>query len=605
MQCIDPQPFLEADEIGYDSETRDPNLLDKGPGCYRKDGYIVGVSFATKDVSEYYPIAHPDTSQEEREKNLHIIKAVLEKNNAKVGANIIYDCDWAQNSNLLVNGPLHDVQYAEPLLDEYMQSYSLAALAEKYGEEEKATELLKKACVRYGFDEKNPYNHIWELPSEEVQYYARLDGSLALNIFQKQKKVIEEQGLSTVYDIERRLLPLLLQMRKQGVRLDTKLLAHTSISVEDKRKEFEQKIYNIAGHEFNIGSTMQLAKVFDTLGIKYPRKESTELMKERGKEGNPTLDKNFLKSIKDSVPLATLILNYRHYDTLVNMFFIPYMEMLVNGRLHGQFHPNRSDTYGTVSGRFSSSKPNLQQVPAQDDDGEGDDNLKGRIIRKLFIPEKDCKWAKLDYSQVEYRVTAHYAIGPGADELRKDYNDNPDTDYHKRIQDLTGLPRRECKRLNFGASYGMGIKSAAKNFGWTLEEAEMFMDLYHAKAPYLRATREIVLQTAERRGYIYTLLGRRARVNPSRKLHSFFNRLIQGSAADIMKAALVQSYEKGLFKVLMPHITVHDEIDVSVPQTKEGEEALKELKYTMEHAIELKVPLRADCHVADNWADAD
>ena len=329
-------------------------------------------------------------------------------------------------------------------------------------------------------------------------------------------------------------------------------------------------------------------------------------MKAAGKSGNPNLDKDSLPKLKDKHPIVKAVLDFRHYNTLINMFLIPYLEMQVNGRLHCSFNPLRSDDYGTVSGRFSSSRPNLQQVPAMDDDDEsGEGSLKGKIIRKLFIPEEGHTWAKLDYSQVEYRIAAHYAIGPGAEQLREDYRNNPNTDYHQRIQDKTGFDRRQTKRLNFGASYGMGVETASKKFGWTREEAEMFLEAYHKAAPYLKVTRKKVVSVAERRGYIHTLMGRKARVHPSRKLSSFFNRLIQGSAADIMKNGMVLAYEKGLFEILLPHLTVHDELDVSVPPTKIGQEALQELKHTMEHALELDVPLRVDCGEGANWAEAE
>lgn len=603
---IDPQVFIDCARIGYDTEGYDPDLKDKGPGCYRGEGFTVGVSFATNDVSEYYPIAHPDTTSEEREQNLRRINAVLSASNDKVGANIMYDADWNQVQSFLkpLKGELHDIQLAEPLLNEYRTSYSLDALAAVYGKKAKATAYLQHYCDTQGW-KGAPASHIWRMPSREVSTYAKLDGTLALQIFDEQLPLLEAHGLWELYEIERRLIPLLLQMRKQGVRLNMPELKKTALLVTEKHFNLAEQIYEYAGTELKINSTVQLAKVFDRLGIDYPRNEPTELMKLAGKQGNPNLDKDALAGMKDTHPLVKAVLDYRHYSTLIDMFLIPYLEMQINGRLHCSFNPLRSDTYGTVSGRFSSSRPNLQQVPAMDDDDDESDNLKGKIIRKLFIPEEGHTWAKLDYSQVEYRITAHYAVGPGAEELRQDYRDNPDTDYHKRIQELTGFDRRTVKRLNFGASYGMGLDTAAKKFGWTREEAEMFLSAYHDKAPYLKATRKRVVQVAERKGHIFTILGRRARVHPSRKLHSFFNRLIQGSAADIMKAAMVKAYEDGLFDVLLPHLTVHDELDVSVPQTKEGKEALAALKHTMETAIELSVPLRVDCKEASNWAEAE
>lgn len=599
-------------EIGFDIETKDPYVGAKGPGVYRKDGYVVGIALASKDKAVYLDIAHPDTSAEAKERNLRIAKTFLAKPTVKVGANIMYDLDWTINGmGIHVAGPYEDVQFAEPLLDEYRQTYSLSALAKEYGEEEKASGLLDEYCNQQGWKFKDAREHVWKMPAKVVAKYAELDGMLPLRIIKKQREAMERQGLMDIYRVECGLLPLLVQMRKQGVRIDMDKLKKTSLAVADKSFELQNELYEWAGQEFDIASSAQLAKVLDKKGIAYPRNAPTEFMKAHGRQGNPNLDKESLTRMimKGVDPHLETVLRWRHYNTLTSMFLLPYYDFIVDGRLHCLFNPLRSDSYGAVSGRFSSSKPNLQQVSAQSDDmfsgGSEGDLLEGQILRKLFIPEEGHLWAKLDQSQVEYRIGAHYAIGPGSEELRQAYVDNPLTDYHQHIQDITGFDRRTAKRLNFGASYGMGAEAASRKFYWSIEEATMFMEAYHKAAPHLKLTRKKVVEKAAKTGYIYTLLGRRARVHPSRKLHSLYNRLIQGTAADIMKKGMVDAYEAGLFNVLPPHITVHDEIDVSVPPTKIGEEALKELKRILEECVTLRVPLVVDCHKAVNWAEAD
>ncbi len=609
----DFRAFKETDLLGIDIESKDPKLRPLGPGCYRGDGHISGVSFATDDVAVYLDIAHPDTEPETRERNLKIIADLCSAPNEKVGANFLYDLDWlgSKNYGIKVNGVWNDVQYAEPLIDEYRPSYSLESLARHYQLTPKATGSLERYCQAQGWKtskEVPPAAYIWQMPSNIVRHYAELDGILAVQILRKQRHELARQGLDEIYNVEIGLIPLLLRMRQQGVRLNKKLYKQTSYAVADKLYELRNHIYEWAGGEFNIGSSTQLAKLFDRHHIEYPRNEPTPLMQEKGLQGNPCIDKETLTLLeKQGHGICKKILQYRHYDTLCNMFLIPYMDFMVGDRLHCQFHPLRNDEYGAVSGRFSSAKPNLQQVSAQQDDdfSDGNELLQGQVLRRLFIPEEDHDWAKLDYSQVEYRIAAHYATGPGADELRQAYNDNPKTDYHQRIQDLTNFDRRTSKRLNFGASYGMGYKTAAKKFYWSEEEAEMFMEGYHKAAPYLKITRKKVVERAERKGFIFTLLGRRARTHPSRKLHSLFNRLIQGTAADIMKKAMVDSWKAGVYDVLKPHLTVHDELDVSVPRTPEGKEAVELLQRTMETCVSLKVPLLVDCHIANNWAEAD
>ena len=282
--------------------------------------------------------------------------------------------------------------------------------------------------------------------------------------------------------------------------------------------------------------------------------------------------------------------------TLLEMFIIPYQDLIVDGRLHCNFNPLRSDEGGTVSGRFSSSNPNLQQVSAKKEGNEG------QIIRKIFIPEENQLWLKNDWSQIEYRLIAHYARGAGSDTIRNRYNNDPKTDYHDEMGQMTGLPDRKIvKTLNFGAAYGMGPKKMALTYGWTEEYAYNIYNMYHAKVPFVHITSNAVANTASTRGYIKTILGRKARLKSKDKSYVMFNRLIQGSAADLMKKAIADSYEAGVFNTLTPHLTVHDELDCSMPNTKEGREAAKELKLIMENCIKLKVPIISDAELGENW----
>lgn len=604
--------LCSAKLLSFDIEGKDPDLIKKGPGTKRGEGYICGLAVGMDEgdtkLTYYLPIKHPDVPQETSDANRQRIAAVMFADNAKVGANIMYDLEWLEHEGYECNkNNLHDIQFAEPILDEYRRTYALNSLAQKYTAETKKTNVLEEYNDAMGWKGKAIEN-IWKMPSTVAGKYALTDATLPLAIFKKQKEHLEKQNLWDLYTMEMELVPLLLLMRKNGVRLDMALLKRTIAEVSDKHFDLKNQLYEWAGKEFNPGASGQLSKILDAKGIPYPRNAPTEKMKVAGKPGNPNLDKVALSKMSAAHPECETILEYRHYDTLINMFLHPYLDLEVGGRLYGSFHPLRSDKYGTVAGRFSASKPNLQQVSATSEDEEDNATrsaLKGQIIRALFIPEDGFKWAKLDYSQVEYRIMAHYAQGAGAKELRAQYNENAATDFHKVIQDQTGFDRRTSKRLNFGGAYGMGMATAASSFGWTMQEAESFMTAYHNSAPYIKATRAAVSKVASRRGYIFTVLGRKARVHSSRKLHSMFNRLIQGSAADVMKAGMVQAYKEGIFNTLIPHITVHDELDVSYKDNKEGNEALQELKRIMEQAVKFDVPLLVDCHTGRNWAEAD
>jgi len=209
----------------------------------------------------------------------------------------------------------------------------------------------------------------------------------------------------------------------------------------------------------------------------------------------------------------------------------------------------------------------------------------------------------LDFSQIEYRILAHYAQGPGSDKLRESYIANPNTDYHQFIMDATGMPRKLAKNYNFGCMYGMGTPTMASKFNMSLEDAKANYEIYHKKAPYIKHTIKNIERVAKNRGYIRTILNRRAHVESSSKLYTFTNRLIQGSAADIMKKSMIEADRAGLFDILIPHITVHDELDFSIPANKHGVQATNELKRIFETCVPLKVPVVANLEVGSNWYD--
>ena len=601
--------LCNADMLCVDIETKDPDLRTHGAGTHRGEGFVCGVGFGAvvegEEIASYLPIKHRDAQDVDR--NKRVIQVLLDSHTPKLGTNIVYDFEWLEHENYTINKDqgVHDICTAEPLLDEYRRRYGLDALAKTYSDKEKRTDILKDYTKMMGWKGK-PASHIWRMPSETVSEYVIGDVTLPLEIFAKQKEKLEREKLWDLYKMEMDLLPSMLHMRRNGVRLDIKKLGSTVQAFTEKHYSLKRDIFAWAGREINLNSSQQLAAVFDDKGIPYPLRPPTEKMIRDGKKGNPQLDKAALSKMSAFFPICKTISEYRHYDTMINMFFLPYLDFEVDGRLYGSFHPLRADDYGTVAGRFSASKPNLQQVSAIDEDGgEGDNEIKGQVLRELFIPEEGKLWAKLDYSQVEYRIMMHYASGSEAEELRARYNNDPTTDMHQIICDLTGFDRRTAKRLNFGGAYGMGVATAAELFGWTMDEAQAFMSSYHRAAPYVKSLRNSVSKAAQRRGFIFTLLGRKARTHPSRKLHSMFNRLIQGSAADVMKKGMVDAEKAGLFDTLDLHLTVHDEMDVSYTDNPEGRDAIKELQHVMETAVDISVPLLVDCHTGMNWAEAD
>jgi len=578
-----------ADTLAIDIETYDPNLEKLGPGVYRNDGYILGVSISDGVNSEYYSLRHYDTLEKERQKNKEIIKEILALDNIKIGANLMYDVDWLENwGGIKVNGKLYDIQIAEALIDENQGHYSLDYISKKYLGVGKTSALPEKFCIENNL--KGDFRaHLYRMPYILVKDYAIGDVEEPIKIMTIQKKILEKEELFELFELECNLIRCLILMRKTGTKIDTNKRDRNAFKVQCDIETREQALFSQEG-EFNYNSSPQVALIFDKYGIPY----------ETTKKGNPSIDANYLKLIREEHKIADDIFELRkakkHLDTFLMGSYVRYVGE--NNLIHCSFYNTRTDEFGTRSGRFSSANPNLQQIPSK-----GVDEYWGQVCREVFIPFEDCWWGKIDYSQIEYRFMAHFAIGEGSAEIRNAYNNNPDQDYHQYIMDLTGLKRRYAKNLNFGVAFGMGAQHMADLFQWTIDYAYEVLDIYHSKAPYIKSTIKEVEKVATKRGYIKTFLKRRSHLLDKRKAYTMYCRLVQGSAADLMKKAMSVNYNSGVYDILYPHLTVHDELDVSIPKTKIGIEAYKEMKHQMETCLILKVPIKAEAEVGDNWAD--
>lgn len=624
----------QAELICFDIETKDPELKEKGTSVYRGTGHILGVGLSDGVFSEYYDLGHPGISPELRAKNLNYVKETLANNVPKIGTNILYDMDWLVNGeHLVINGKLNDVIVAESLINEYRPSYSLDSLAQIYLGEHKRNEEIQAYCDSKGW-KGDPREHLWKMSWETVRSYVLGDVEQPIRIFKKQWEKISKthkfhrngeerfESLEGIYDIEMRVHPALLKMRKNGVRVNKKKLIETGMVCQNRIEELDEDLERISGiRYFNPNSGKNMTDMFKKNDIPIVYNPPTDKMVERGiKQGNPSFKKGILKNLEDKYPEVAKVLEDRHYKTIMSFFVNPYPRMMVGDKLHCNFYPTKRDEGGTVTGRYSSSKPNLQQVSSKkEDDLRG--FLRGQIIRKCFIPLDGYSWLKNDWSQIEYRIIAHYAIGPGADEIRSRYNNDPNTDYHDEIGEITGLithphgtdqyenERKITKTLNFGTAYSMGAKTMAVEYGWDIDYAYQVFDLYHNRVPFIKETSRVVGNAAKSRGFIKTILGRHCHMPSSNKSYVMFNRLIQGSAADVMKKAMVDAYEAGLFggegDPLVPHLTVHDEMDCSIQNSRAGVEAGKELQHIMEHCVDMKVPIICDSEVGTNWGSLE
>jgi DNA polymerase I-like protein with 3'-5' exonuclease and polymerase domains len=583
-----------AKQIAIDIETYDPKLKDMGNGVYRKDGFILGVSLSDGEgFSEYYNIGHLDCLPDEKRKNINYISDTVKNNIPKIGTNLIYDLDWLENfEKLKVNGELHDIQVDECLIDENQMEYNLDFLAFKYLKERKQNDELIQFCKdnNLKIDSKHDYrSYLYKMPYTLARKYAIGDVEQPIKIHYKQQEILKEWDLINLSQMENELLRCILLFRKIGVRIDIKKRDKNALLLQNYIEERRNKLYETYG-EFNWNSPKQCAVIFKKLDmpINYTDKN------------NPSVNDEYFKMYRDKYPIVKQIEELKKAQRCQNSYLLGAFREYITGNdlIHCNFNSTKTDERGTVTGRFSSNDPNLQQVFSKERN-----EFLGNLCREIFIPYyENYLWGKVDLSQIEYRIIAHYALGKGADELRQSYINNPNTDYHKFIMDLTGLSRPFSKNMNFGAGFGMGVKRMVEFFGWSRDFAQQMYDIYHAKAPYIKETMYEVSRVAKKRGWIHTILNRRRHLIDPAFAYGMYNSLIQGSAADYIKMAMYKCYKAGLYEVLIPHLTVHDELDVSIPRTKEGFEAFAEQKNIMEHAIELKVPVIAVAEIGKDWA---
>lgn len=607
-----------CDRITVDCETRDPDLREKGPGQKREGCYIAGVAVKAGDFKAYYPVRHAEGPNLDPGKVFGWLRGELARpRQEKLGANILYDMGFLGEEGVEIAGRVRDVQVAEPLINEQSyDGYSLEKLSNKYlGEGKVEGEMMAWLRDAFGHDEADIKSNIWRCHSGLVAPYAIGDVDLPDRLYPKQLEVLGEQNLLDLFDMESDITPMMYAMRKRGVRVDLDKAEQLKRQFETAYTEALRKVKHISGVDVEPWAPDSIARAFDKLGLPYPR---------TAKNNQPSFVKKWLKNHPHELTKA--IMEARNVDKFRGTFIEGYiLNGNINGRVYGEFHQLKGDENGTVSGRFSSARPNLQNIPKRD-------KQYGNLIRSIFIPEEGEDWWKFDWSQIEYRLMVHYGVLMelgGADAAAAAYINDPKTDFHQMVADLTGLSRGDAKNLNFGLAYNMGLDALAENVGVTKEEASRLMKEYHGRAPFLKNLMKKATERANQRGYITTLLGRRRRyefwenrkwnketrewegeVSREKKpgfrrahTHGAGNGLIQGSAADVMKCAMVKSWKSGIYDVLgAPHLTVHDELDGSKPRAnKAADEALAELKHIMETCVTLKIPMIAEGGTGPNW----
>ena len=601
--------LLRAKRIGIDCETRDPNLMTKGPGGVRKDGYIVGVSVATDDgFAEYYPVRHAAGGNLLPENVFAWLRDMLKTDIPKVGANLPYDLEWLLTEGVVVGGLKYDVQIAEPLLDEDRITYKLDALAEAYLGEHKDEAGMTEAAIRRGIHPSKVKENIWQLHAGEVAPYGRKDADLPLRIFAQQEVLLKDEKLWDVFQLETQLVDVIVAMRQKGVRIDLDRAHAVKKQLLDEQDQIMDSLKKVAERDVDIWSGDDIQAACDSLKLDYPKTE----------KGNASFAAEFLES--STHEFFSLISKARKLDRAGGVFIdSKIIQMEKDGRIYPTFRQVKDDRGGTKSGRFASANPNMQQVPARDP-------VLAPLIRGIFVPDDNCQWGVFDYSQQEPRVTVHYAYlrgFSGAEAARKRYIENPDTDYHQLVAEMAGITRKNAKTLNLGLAYGMGAAKAASQLGLPPAEAKRVYEQYHENVPFIKALGEECTRIATNRGYVKTLLGRRRRFQlfgppkyspgliPLRKelaedkyglplkryfVHKAMNAVIQGSSADMIKQAMVNLYKLGE----VPHLTIHDELDFSVRDLDHA----RMIRQEMLTCVDLEVPLKVDCELGPSWGEA-
>jgi DNA polymerase-1 len=628
-------PNLSAARVlSVDTETKDLELDDSGPGWGRGKGHIVGFSIGAKDNAGnvgqwYFPIRHEDTPEDnlDAEQCLRWAKAQLETPDIpKVGANLTYDYGWLLQEGIRVMGPLFDVQFAEALLDERAR-VGLDVLAGKYLNAHKEGSLLYKWCADFygGNSTDRQRKNIWRAPPSLVGPYGEADAALPLQIMEHQWPLLAKEGLLDLFHMECELIPLMVGMRMLGVPVDIPRAEEMYDKLGGESNLLNDRLRDLVGFGVNVNSSDDLARAFKTHGIPFMHTKGTAA----NPDGKPSFTAGFLEGVDH--PIGQMVVDIRQREKLRSVFIKSYiLDNNINGVVHGTFNQLRGEGGGTRSGRFSSDTPNLQNIPIR--------TAIGKEIRRIFA-DKYCPWRKYDYSQIEYRFLAHFAVDKGdgsADRVRAAYAADPNTDYHVQTQlmvkSVAGLEiaRPAIKNLNFGLIYGMGEPTMAKQLGISMAKAKEMFGAYHLGAPYAKATMQACIDEASLYGTITTILGRKSRFDlwqPSgygvdgapttysnalmkwgnikrAYTHKALNRRLQGSAADQMKKAMHQCYTQGIFDATgLPSLTVHDELDFI--DYGDRDEAFREMQHVLENCLQLRVPVRADYEIGTTWGDVD
>lgn len=639
-------------EVAIDTENKDDGLAQsRGPGWVYRAGYVCGVSFAADGVSGYVPIRHPDTECFDKEQVASWLRDLVKSGTRLVFQNAPYDIGWMfadLDVDIPPEYPIEDALASAFMVNENEYEYNLNAICRRLGIPGKDEELLREAAAAYlrpanakkswKLTQKEIKSNLWRMPGRYVGPYAIADAERTLTANRMLRPVLHEQRVDEAYRLEMDLVPTIRRMRSRGIKIDVDKAERTRQHYFDRRDEILAKITRrLPGRgKVEIGhlrTVKWMEPVFGDEGIHMPRTDPSR----HHPDGMASLAQEWME--KHTHWLPQMCAKAIQADAFADKFVGTYvLDFVHKGRIHAEIHQYKSDDGGTVSYRFAYSQPPLQQAPSPDINPE-----MGAAFRDLFVA--DGLWGANDYSQQEYRLTAHFAavckVRGGADACQS-FIDNPELDFHQMVADLTHLTRGKAKIFNFGVLYGKGLPAIAADLKCSIEEAKETRDEIARKAPFGPALDEFCKQRAQTRGYLRLLDGarvrfdeweagwlpkeeyergraekwpmtpctleeaRRRRADEKHPWHGAslrrsgvrksLNRLVQGSAARQTKLAMRECAREKLIPILQ----MHDELD----HDEDSEKKIRRVSEIMLNAYPLRLPMKVDCGVGRSWMEA-
>lgn len=628
--------------ITIDVETKDEGLAaEMGPSWFRRGGWITGVVMTVPGRSFYAPVRLPDTVCMDRQAVIDWVRYHIEwsrRHGRRVRFhNASYDLGWLWGDfGIEPNFEVEDTMGMAFILNENEMSYSLDNCCKREGVPGKDEFMLRAAAEAFGY---NPKSDMWKLPARYQAPYAMQDGSSTSLLADKYTAKLEANKLTSAYQLEADIIPMCVKMRMRGVRINTDRAEQT----QKRLVSTSQQCLDELTRQFPVGrrwsiddvrSPKFMASVFTKEQVPFPKTA----------KNHDSFSNEWMSKRDHQLPqLCARALRYNDAaEKFIGNYILGYSHM---GRVHAEIHQFRDDRGGTVTTRFAYSNPPLQQMPSRDADI-------ARDIRAAFEPEQGEVWAAVDYSQQEFRLMVHYASVcqmEGADRPVAMYIENPDTDFHNMVVDITGIPRRKAKDVNFAKAFGAGPPKFSEMVGITIEEARVQMAEYDEKLPFVSRLAEYCQKVADQRGYVRMIDGARGRFDRweprwldyekvkqiqedrrSRGLpyadtaacdldvanerradpehpwfgqrlrraftHKAMNKLIQGSAARQMKMAMRECDRAGI----LPLLQMHDELDLSVPSPDVAEQVGR----IMQDVVKLVIPVKTDIEYGVNWGRA-